>query len=344
MPCDSRPRKITRIVWIYAGVFLWLGTIGNPISAVVLAADDNQAAPPTTTASATPTEINIRQAQVHTWPIRVDVEMVVIGVTVTDPHGRLAAGLNKSNFKVYDENVLQQIASFSTDDAPASVGIVFDSSGSMQNKLDKSRAAVLQFFNTSNPDDEFMLIEFNERPNLLSRFTSKLETLQDRLLLMTCGGRTALLDAIYLGLHQMKEAQLKRKALLVISDGGDNHSRYTEKDIRRAVKESDVQIFGIGILEPRLRWLPGQGAGPALLSRLARISGGRTFAVERASDLPEIARKISMELRNEYLIAYKPSNLVRDGRWRHINVRLSPPGDVARLQVYNRSGYYAPNQ
>jgi Ca-activated chloride channel family protein len=130
----------------------------------------------------------------------------------------------------------------------------------------------------------------------------------------------------------------------VISDGGDNHSRYSERDIRRAVKESDVQIFGIGILEPRLRWFPSQNAGPALLSRLADISGGRMFPVERASDVPEAANKISMELRHEYLIAYRPSNLVRDGRWRHISVKLTPPGDVERLQVHNRSGYYAPNQ
>jgi Ca-activated chloride channel family protein len=344
MACESRPPKIPVAIQVCAGVLLWIGSTGSGVTLAAPAAAGHQTTQPAATVPVPPADIKVHQPQIHTWPIRVDVEMVIIGVTVTDPHGRVAPGLSKSNFKVYDENVLQQVTSFSTDDAPASVGIIFDSSGSMWNKLEKSRVAALQFFKTSNPDDEFMLIEFNERPNLLSKFTSKLEALQDRLLLMECTGRTALLDAIYLGLHEMKEAHLKRKALLVISDGGDNHSRYTEKDIRRAVKESDVQIFGIGILGPRFRWLPGESSGPALLSRLAKISGGRMFPAEHARDLPDIAQKISVDLRNEYVIGYKPSNLVRDGRWRHISVRLSPPGDVARLQVYNRSGYYAPTQ
>jgi len=180
MACESRPPKIPVAIQVCAGVLLWIGSTG---SGVTLAAPADQTTQPAATVPVPPADIKVHQPQIHTWPIRVDVEMVIIGVTVTDPHGRLAPGLSKSNFKVYDENVLQQVTSFSTDDAPASVGIIFDSSGSMWNKLEKSRVAALQFFKTSNPDDEFMLIEFNERPNLLSKFTSKLEALQDRLLL-----------------------------------------------------------------------------------------------------------------------------------------------------------------
>jgi len=291
-------------------------------------------------------DVNIRTSNIHTRPIQVDVNLVVVGVTVTDPFDRIVTGLDKSNFQVFDEKVPQQIATFSTEDAPISVGMIFDSSGSMSDKIEKSKEAALQFFKTSNPEDEFMLINFSERANLISSFTSKFERLQDRLLFVKAGGRTALLDAIYLGLNQMKQARSSRKALLVISDGGDNHSRYTESEIKRAVKESDAQIYAVAILEPlasRNR-TPEEAAGPSLLSDLAEVSGGRMFSVEDPGELPDIAEKISIELRNEYIIGYKPSNLVRDGRWRRIKVKLDPPRGLPPLQVYARTGYYAPTQ
>ena len=290
--------------------------------------------------------VNIRQPNIHTRPIQVNVNMVVVGITVTDPYDRIVTGLEKSNFQVYDEKVPQEIVTFSTEDAPISVGMIFDSSGSMSDKIENSREAALQFFKTSNPEDEFMLIDFNERPDLISNFTSKFEKLQDRLLFIKSGGRTALLDAIYMGLNQMKQARSSRKALLVISDGGDNHSRYTENEIKRAVKESDAQIYAVAVLEPlasRGR-TPEEASGPSLLADLAEVSGGRMFSVESASELPDIAEKISIELRNEYLIGYKPSNLVRDGRWRRIKVKLDPPRGLPALQVYARTGYYAPTQ
>jgi Ca-activated chloride channel homolog len=297
-------------------------------------------------ASSTPAEINVRQSNIHTRPILVNVDMVVIPVTVTDPYDRIVTGLDKSNFEVFDEKVPQQIMTFSTEDSPISVGMIFDSSGSMSDKIEKSKEAALQFFKTSNPEDEFMLINFNERPDLISAFTSKFEKLQDRLLFVKSGGKTALLDAIYLGLSQMKKAHSSRKALLVISDGGDNHSRYTENEIKRAVRESDVQIYSVAVLEPlaaRNR-TPEEASGPGLLSDLSEVSGGRMFSVEDPSELPDIAEKISIELRNEYVIGYKPSNMVRDGRWRRIRVKLDPPRGLPALQVYARTGYYAPTQ
>jgi Ca-activated chloride channel family protein len=307
-------------------------------------ADDKQKASQPRTDD--PTRVTVRKPPIHVAPIQVDVNMVMVNVTVTDPYDRIVTGLDKDNFEVYDDRVPQKIASFSTEDAPISVGLIFDSSGSMGDKIQKSKEAALQFFKTSNPQDEFMLINFSDRPNLISGFTSKFEHLQDRLLFVKSGGRTALLDAIYLGLTQMKKSSASRKALLVISDGGDNHSRYTERDIKRAVRESDVQIYAVGIFEPlasRAR-TPEEAGGPSLLAELAEISGGRMFSVEDPNELPDIAEKISIELRNQYVIGYRPSNLVRDGRWRRIKVKLNPPKGLPPLQVYARTGYYAPTQ
>ena len=291
-------------------------------------------------------QITIANHPIHTTPIQVDVNLVVVNVTVTDPYDRIVTGLDQVNFSVFDEKVPQKIETFSTEDAPISVGLVFDSSGSMSDKIEKSKEAALQFFKTSNPQDEFMLINFSERPNLISAFTSKFENLQDHLIVVKAGGKTALLDAIYLGLSEMKKGTTNRKALLVISDGGDNHSRYTERDVKKAVKEADVEIYCVGIFEPlasRSR-TPEEAGGPGLLADLAEISGGRMFSVEDPNELPDIMEKISIELRNQYVIGYKPSNLVRDGRWRRVKVKLAPPRGLPPLQVYARTGYYAPTQ
>jgi len=307
---------------------------------------DDEKSPPQPAGDQEGSKITVKRPPIHATPIQVDVNMVVVNVTVTDPYDRIVTGLDQNNFQIYDEKVEQKIVAFSTEDAPISVGLIFDSSGSMGDKIQKSKEAALQFFKTSNPMDEFMLIDFNDRPNLISGFTSKFENLQDRLLFVKSGGKTALLDAIYLGLSEMKKSTTNRKALLVISDGGDNHSRYSENDIKRAVKESDVQIYAVGIFEPlasRAR-TPEEAGGPSLLAELAEVSGGRMFSVDDANELPDIAEKISIELRNQYVIGYKPSNLVRDGRWRRIKVKLNPPKGLPPLQVYARTGYYAPTQ
>jgi len=328
----------------------WLGVLAMAlvVPAEICAsgpAEDQQSA-----AGAAPSQegarFTVRNPSIHVAPLQVDVNMVVVNVTVTDPYDRIVTGLDQENFQVFDEKVEQKIVAFSTEDAPISVGLIFDSSGSMGDKIQKSKEAALQFFKTSNPQDEFMLISFADRPDLITGFTSKFENLQDRLVFVKSGGKTSLLDAIYLGLSEMKKATTNRRALLVISDGGDNHSRYTENDIKRAVKESDVQIYAVGIFEPvasRSRTTE-EAAGPGLLAELAEISGGRLFSVEDTNELPDIAEKISIELRNQYVLGYKPSNLVRDGHWRRIKVKLSPPKGLPPLQVYARTGYYAPTQ
>ena len=209
--------------------------------------------------------------------IRVDSTLVLIPVTVMDPMNRIVTGLEKDNFRVFEEKTEQEISQFSSEDAPLSVGVIFDCSGSMGRKLEKSRLAVAQFFNTSNPDDEYFLVQFSDGARIIQPFTTDLEEIQNRLTFTQSKGRTALLDAIYLGLHEMKKAKNTRKALLIISDGGDNNSRYTEGEIKNLVKEADVQIYAIGIYEPagaRSR-TPEESQGPGLLSEIAEQTGGR---------------------------------------------------------------------
>lgn len=308
-----------------------------------LAKSQNSEGSPTDTAAHS---VAVRKPPLHGVPIQIDVNMVLLNVTVTDPWDRTVTGLEPGNFAVFDEKVEQHIASFSSEDAPISVGLIFDSSGSMSDKIQKSNEAVLQFFKTSNPQDEFLLINFSDSPNLISGFTSKFENLQNNLLFVKAGGRTALLDAIYLGLNEMKLATTSRRVLLVVSDGGDNHSRYLGRDIKRALKESDVAIYAVGIFEPitsRGRTME-ESDGPNLLADLAEVSGGRMFAVDDADELPDIMEKISIELRNTYVIGYKPSNLVRDGRWRRTKVKFFPPKGQPNLQVHSRAGYYAPTR
>jgi VWFA-related protein len=278
--------------------------------------------------------------------IRADVNMVLIPVTVTDPLNRFVTGLEKEYFKIYEDKKLQQITSFSSDDAPLSVGLLFDCSGSMGPKLRNSREAVAQFFKTANPEDEAFLIKFHDTAELTLGFTNNLEEIQNRLQFVQSKGLTALLDAIYLGIHEMKKARNPRKALLIISDGGDNNSRYTESEIRNLVKEADVQLYAIGIYEPmnsRAR-TPEESNGPTLLTDLAEQTGGRQYQVENLNELPDIAAKIGMELRNQYLLGYSPQNQEKDGKYRHVEVKLVQPHGMPLLKAFWRMGYNAPTK
>ncbi len=276
--------------------------------------------------------------------MRVDVDLVLVNTTVTDPYNRLVTGLERENFRVFEDNLEQEVVHFSSEDVPISIGVILDLSGSMSNKVDKARLAALQFFKTANPQDEFFLVGFNDRAQLMARFTSSIEELQSRMMYAGAKGRTALLDAVYLGLSQMKGARNTKRALLIISDGGDNHSRYNERDIKNFVREADVQLYAVGIYDPlgnRTR-TPEELNGPTMLAEITEMTGGRAFPVENLNDLPDIAAKIGMELRNQYVLGYKPGNNDRDGKWRKIKVRLKPPKGLPPLNVYSRAGYYAP--
>jgi len=276
-------------------------------------------------------------------PMRVDVDLALVNVTVTDPYNRLVTGLESEYFQIFEDNQEQEITHFSSEDVPVSIGVVLDLSGSMANKIDKSRMAALQFFKTANPQDEYFVVSFNEHAELSSPFTTSVDDIETRLMFTAARGRTALLDAIYLGLSQMRGARNQKKAVLVISDGGDNHSRYSEHDIKNFVREADTQIYAIGLYDPAgSRATPEEVNGPALLNEMTEMSGGRTFAVTNLNDLPDVAIKIGMELRNQYVLGYRPSNRARDGKWRKIKVKLRPPKGLPPLNVYAKSGYYSP--
>src|SRR5664279_4215366 len=279
----------------------------------------------------------------HTKPIRKDVDLVLVPVTVTDPMNRLVTGLEKDNFLLTDSGQPQEIKHLSSEDAPVSLGVIFDVSGSMSNKIDKSRDAVVEFFKTANPEDEFFLVTFSEKPEVLADFTTSIEDIQSKLVYAAPKGRTALLDAIYLGMNRMRKAKHEKKALLIISDGGDNHSRYTEAEIKSMVKEADVQIYGIGLYDRDFKTAE-EREGPALLSEISDVTGGRTFTIANTNELADVATKIGIELRNQYVLGYRPSNPTRDGKWRKIKVKLNPPKGLPPLHVYAKTGYYAPTE
>jgi Ca-activated chloride channel homolog len=275
--------------------------------------------------------------------IRVDVNLVLVPVTVTDPLNRLVTGLERQDFFLYENNALQKIKSFSSEDAPVSIGIIFDLSGSMTDKINRARNSILEFLRTANPQDEFFVIGFNDRPELITDFTNNVDNIEARLLTVKPGHRTALLDAIYFGLNKMKQAKNERKALLVVSDGGDNRSRYTENEVRSVVRESDVQIYSIGIFDQYAPTREEQ-LGPILLHDVSEETGGQLFRVDDLADMADIATKISAELRNQYVLGYKSDDIKRDGKWRKLKVKLVPPEGLPQLTVHARTGYYAPLQ
>jgi len=278
--------------------------------------------------------------------IRVDTNLVLINVSVRDPANRFVTGLEKEHFKLLEDKVEQTIKQFASEDAPLSIGLVFDASGSMGAKLNKARQAAAQFFRTANPEDEFFLVQFNDRPELAVPFTHNSEEIQNRLTFTQAKGKTALLDGVYQAMAHMKKAKNPRKAVLILSDGGDNSSRYTESEIRNLIREADVQVYAIGIFES----MGARGrtaeelAGPGLLTEIAEQTGGRHFPVENINELPDIANKIGLELRNQYLLGYTPTNADRDGKYRKVTVKIVQPKKMPVLRPSWRQGYYAPAQ
>jgi Ca-activated chloride channel family protein len=275
--------------------------------------------------------------------IRVNANLVLVPVSVTDPMNRLVTGLERDNFQVFDDSQPQTIKSFATEDAPLSIGIILDLSGSMESKFVRARKALSEFLRTCNPQDEFFVVGFNDRPAVLVDYTSDVDDVDARMVMLRPEKRTALIDAMYLGVNKLKQAKYDRKALLVISDGGDNRSRYTEGELMRAVRESEVQIFSIGIFD---QYAPTQEEqnGPELLNEISESTGGRLFKVLDIQDLSDIAERISEELRDEYVIGYTPTDRKRDGTWRKLKVRLLPPPGLPMLTERSREGYYAPSQ
>ena len=278
--------------------------------------------------------------------LRVDTTLVQIPVAVTDSVNRFVLGLEKQDFHLSEDGVEQNVVHFSGEDAPLSVGLVFDESGSMDYKLRTSQAALAQFLKTMNADDEAFLIEFSDAAKLAVGFTSQAGKIQSALEEIKPGGLTAMLDAVNLALREMKKAKNSRKAIVIISDGGDNHSHYTAAEIESLVREADVQIYAMGVFEPALPFAltPEEVSGPRLLSEIATQTGGRAFAAALASDLPSVAARIAVELRNQYVLGYYPKNQAKDGKYRKVELKLSQPHGVSPLKAHWRLGYYAPTE
>jgi Ca-activated chloride channel homolog len=274
--------------------------------------------------------------------IRTSADLVMVPVTITDGRNRPVVGLEQENFQVFENKKLQDIRHFSSEDAPVSIGIILDTSGSMSNKLERARDAVLQFCETANPQDEFFLITFADVPRLTTDFTNRPEDLGNDLVTVVSKGQTSLLDAIYLGLRKMHSARYARRALLILSDGGDNHSRHTEHDVRAAVKEADVMIYSVGIFD---RYVQTQEEllGPELLQSVTEVTGGQAFTLTNVNDMPAVTRLIGSQLRHQYMLAYRPQLKPQDGKWHKISVKLLLPKKLHSLllRVDARTGYYA---
>lgn len=273
--------------------------------------------------------------------IRTNVDLVLVPVSVTDGMQRLVTGLDQENFQVFEGKKSLPIKHFSSEDAPISVGILVDASGSMKNKMDRVQEAVNEFCETSNPGDEFFMITFSDEPHLASDFTGVPEDLQRELLFEHPKGQTSLLDAIYMGIGKMRQAKYAKKALLIVSDGGDNHSRYDEHDVESAVKESDVLLYAVGTYD---RYVNTQEEmlGPELLQSITEVTGGRAYTLTNIGDLPGVTRAIGVQLRHQYVLAYRPQSRPKDGKWHKISVKLRLPKRLhALLRVDARPGYYA---
>lgn len=271
--------------------------------------------------------------------------LVVIPVSVTDASNRFVLDLQKNDFQLFEDGVLQTVAHFSGEDAPLSVGLAFDESGSMDYKLRTSRDAAAQFLKTMNGDDEAFLVEFNDKVKVSVPFTTHVPEIETALRNSQPGGLTAMLDAVDLALREMKKAKNPRKAIVIVSDGGDNSSHYTPDQIESLVREADVQIYAMGVFEPTfsLGLTPSEISGPKLLSEIATQTGGRAFSASLSSDLPAVAARIAIELRNQYVLAYYPQNQARDGKYHTVEVKVTQPKGITTLKAHWRLGYYAPS-
>jgi Ca-activated chloride channel family protein len=272
--------------------------------------------------------------------LSVDVDVVLATVTVTDRSGRFVTGLEKENFKISEDKVPQEISYFSSEDIPLSVGIILDVSGSMKDKLKTAVEAAITFMKGGSPDDEYFLVEFADKPTEIEDFTNDISKLQSKFLFSKAKGRTALYDAVYRGLAKLEDGNNQKRALLLITDGEDNRSRYTFSNVREFVKEKDVQMYAIGITNG---WADSSAEqGRALLRDLAAISGGNSFFPSSVYNLENICRNIATELKYQYVLGYRSTNRAKDGEWRKIKVSAEYPNN--KLTVRSKQGYYAQSQ
>jgi Ca-activated chloride channel family protein len=274
--------------------------------------------------------------------IKVEVDLVLVNATVTDPSNRFVTGLEKDHFQLFEDKVEQKLTQFSNEDIATSIGLLFDVSSSMGDKIGRAKDAAIAFLKTSNPDDEFFLLTFADKPSLDEEFTNDVADIQNRLAYKGAKGSTTLYDAVYLGLEKMKQGHNPKKAILLITDGEDTRSRYSLVNVRNAVKESDVQIYAIGIVNSYYSDFSQGRSGRAILEEMTEITGGKAYFPNSVYELEDICTKIAIELKNQYVLGYASTNPAKDGRWRKIKVKLNAPKGLPSLSVRSKTGYFAP--
>jgi Ca-activated chloride channel family protein len=294
-----------------------------------------------------PIEIIPRAAPKPAAPVvRVDSSLVLIPVHVITAGGATVTGLKKEDFELFEDGVKQTITLFAQDDAPVSAGVLLDVSGSMRNKMAKASEAATEFFKLANREDEFFLVEFNSRARLAVPFTGDWPAIAARIAATKPAGMTAMLDGIHLAIAQMKHAHNPRKALVVVSDGGDNFSRRNLRELKETLIESDVQVYALGVFDHdyAVKHTPEERHGPSLLDQVALDTGGRTFPVVGVDRLPDIGVEIAREMRNQYVLGFSPAAEAADGKYHKVNLKLAAPNAESQLRAYYRQGYYAPGQ
>ena len=334
-----------RRAWACIGFVGYAATVCSLFSALVLAQTNLQ--PKSDAKSSPPSSRAVDSEQDPVEVFKVHTDLVLIPVTVTDTLNRFVLGLQRDDFQLSEDGVSQNVTLFSGEDAPLSVGVIFDTSGSMSYKLRTSRDAATQLLTALDKADQAFLVEFADSAKLSVPFTGPKEDMQAALKNVQAGGQTAMLDAINTGLVEMKKAKNSRKAIVIVSDGGDNSSHYTGAQIEGLVREADVQIYAMGVFDPVFSFgaTPEEISGPRLLSEIASQTGGRAFAAAVPGDLPSVANRIAVELRNQYVLGYYPKNKARDGKYRTVKVNVSQPiGIGSTLKAHWRLGYYAPAQ
>lgn len=274
--------------------------------------------------------------------IKIEVDLVLVNATVTDPSNRFVTGLEKEHFQLFEDKVEQKITQFSNEDVPTSIGLLFDVSSSMGDKIGRAKDAAIAFLKTSNPEDEFFLVTFADKPTVDEEFTNDVSDIQNRLAYKGAKGSTTLYDAVYLGLEKMKQGHNPKKAILLITDGEDTRSRYSLINVRNALKESDVQIYAIGIVNSYYSDFAQGRSGRAVLEEMTEITGGKAYFPNSVYELEDICTKIAIELKNQYVLGYASTNPSKDGRWRKIKVKLNAPKGLPSLSVRSKTGYFAP--
>ncbi|MFZ0296023.1 MAG: VWA domain-containing protein [Candidatus Sulfotelmatobacter sp.] len=269
--------------------------------------------------------------------LRVDVDLVLVPVTISDSKNHTVTTLKKEDFAVYEDNKRQEIRYFSTEDVPISVALLVDVSKSMSDKIDAEREAIVKFFNNANPDDEYFAIAFSDHPRVVADSTQSIDQLEGKLLAEEPGGPTAMLDAVYLAVSKLRSARYERKAILILSDGGDNNSRYRLREIKSVVQESDIQIYAVGLFETFFFNTIEERLGKEWLSEITDATGGRTITVDNRGKVPEAAASISREMRNQYVLGYRPMKTTKTKR-RKIKIRLTST-DERFLRAYYKQGY-----